>query len=182
MNEPPTAAPQAQPADERGLDPAGAVQSLVRLHNLMVFIVFVGGLASAAVLQVRRGGLDDGLLRRSLLIARVALPVLALLVTAAYTHRRVQVWHRRHEGPARPEQITAMFAASKRVSILLLTGCGLFADACLMFGNRMIDLLLALGTLGLLIVTRPSLKGLAAFTLFFEPDESSTITSSDRPT
>jgi hypothetical protein len=152
-----------------------AVRRLVRLHNLMLFVVFAVGLLSFAILQIRRSGLDDGPLRTALLILRIALPAVALLLTAAYTHAAGRRIDPALGSPRRDERIVSLFAQTKTLSILLLTLCGVFANACLLFGNRLIDLILALGTLGLLWVTRPSLSGLASFTALVdrgsEPDE-----------
>ncbi len=136
---------------------AAAVGKVIRLHNLLIFVVFLVGLICLGITQARGGGADLPVWATNLLITvRIALPILALVLTAVYTSRG---WDQAAASGAGPQAIFELYQRLRLLSMSLLAFAGVFAAVCLVVGNTRGDLLLLLLPFGLLILTRPSLAG-----------------------
>ncbi|RMF71344.1 MAG: hypothetical protein D6744_18065 [Planctomycetota bacterium] len=143
---------------------AAAVTRLVRLHNLEVLIVFIAGLICAGITRQRGGGVLDMSEYRWLDVLRIVAPIAALLLTGAYTQVAMTAFARkRGDAPLAPADVLPLFTRCKHLSMHLLTLTALFACVCLILGNRVMDLVLAVGAWVLLITTRPSTQGFETF-------------------
>ena len=166
QSETPAAEPVREPRPGERF--GAAVTRLIRLHNAMIFVVFVCGLAAVGVAydRAQRGTAFEisDRWRTATLVMRVALPVVALLLTGVYTHLQMK----RHacqmrSGPVSPAVLYNTFQRCKLLSMVLLTLAGVFASVCLVLGHRWIDLIIAAITLLLLIMTRPGLESVTSF-------------------
>jgi len=160
MSEPPSA------AHSTGVEAStkAIVDSLVRRHNLLILVVFVGALLGLAIRQATpRVPLSSGTLL-ALGMARIALPLAGLVATALYTNRLLTSRARQlGQAPASVTDVTPLFERSKTLSMALLAAAAVFADACLAVVARYVDLLLAAGAFGLLLLTRPNMRGVLSF-------------------
>lgn len=162
----PAAEPQTRLRPEARFD--AAVERLIRLHNVMIFVVFVCGLIAVGVAydRAQRGTefeISDRM-RMASLVVRVALPIVALVLTGIFTH----VQMKRHARQMRAGQVPAAqlyntFQRCKLLSMVLLALAGVFASVCLVLGHRWIDLIIAAITLLLLIITRPGTESVSSF-------------------
>lgn len=137
-----------------------AAERLIRAHNTQIFAVFIIGLACIGVrLSTQPVTIHEGAAWWTLAVLRVALPILAMVITGIVTNRLLKRFAVAHpDGYAVPD-LFPVFSTCKRVSMWLLTAAGVFASACLLVtGGRVVDVILAVIPLGLLIVTRPSLE------------------------
>jgi hypothetical protein len=137
---------------------------LVRMSNLAIFVVLVLGLACVAYVQTTRFFSDRQQIHGWLVGLRLLLPMLALFLTGVITRRLLTGFIRR----VGAVELTLgdyipLFARCKGTSIALLTAAGLFSSACLLFGHRTLDVLLAGLPLLLLLITRPTFFSLVAF-------------------
>ena len=148
---------------------AEPARRLVLLHNTQVLLVFVAGLICAGITKQRGGGMLDMQENRWLDVLRVVAPIAVLLLTGVYTQFAMTAFAKRSvAGPLAPVAVLPLFARCKRISMYLLTAAALFACVCLILGNRVMDVALALLAWGLLVATRPSVKGFESFAAIVE--------------
>lgn len=145
------------------------VQRLTREHNLLILGTFVAGLGFLAALQTLRSQPAPREALFWLTIARIAAPLLALLASMFHTNAAISQGLSRAPAGALPVAIvTDAFRRSKLFSLRLVAAVALFADACLLFGARVLDLVLAVATWLLLVNMRPHVRALASFALTME--------------
>lgn len=152
--------------ESRADTPAQLVHRLVRINNLMVFLVVCTALICVALVQ------SSSFFRAQrppwlplLTWLRIGLPVVALILTAVFTQRALSVYLRGLAGrPVSVDSIAPAFYRCKQVSMGLLFAAALFAAVCLLFGHRVADILLVVMPLGLLLIARPSMAGLLSLT------------------
>lgn len=149
------------------------VSRLVKVHNLLIFVVFVAGLVAVGIAYDRYQRAEPfeitDSMRTLLLGLRIAAPLLALILTAMYTNWQMKRQSGRMAvGHVPPARLYGAFLRCKVMSMLLLGLAAGLASVCLVVGHRWIDLIVALAPFILLIVTRPSTPGLQQFIRMIE--------------
>lgn len=167
--------------------PGGAAQSaadkLIRIHNVCLLAVVVGGLG--CIMYVEATHFYSG--RRPafmwlLTIAAIGLPIVALAATAAATNALIKSFVRRiGDLDIDPEAVAPLFFRAKLVSMTTLTFAGLFADACLLFGHRNLEFVLAAIPILLMIITRPARGGVATFATLVDTIRQDMTGTDDEP-
>ncbi len=155
----------ARPADDAKID--RGVGRLLRLHNVQLLLVVLVGLACVAIVKTTKIYSERPAFLGWLTWLRVILPAVALLGIAWITNAALKRLRRLGEAPdASAHALDAAlnaFDRSKRVAQWLLTGVALLAAGSLLFGHRRIDLALAVASLALLWIARPSRRGFEQF-------------------
>jgi hypothetical protein len=162
--------PETVAPESPGLSTAfdSEITRLTRVHNLLIFVVFLAGLVAVGVAYDRheRGRpivIEDSS-RTGLLVLRIALPIMALVLTAMYTSWQMKRQSRRMAaGDVPPAALLSAFQKCKAMSMMLLGIAAVVASVCLALGHRWIDLIVAAIPFLLLIVTRPSTPGMLQF-------------------
>lgn len=163
---PETVAPESRARLSTPFD--SEITRLTKIHNLLVFVVFLAGLVAVGV-AYDRDQRDQAIViaessRTTLLVLRIALPILALVLTAMYTHWQMKRQAGRMAvGSVPPGRLFGAFQKCKIMSMMLLGIAAVVASVCLAMGNRRIDLFVAGIPFLLLIVTRPSTAGMLQF-------------------
>ena len=146
---------------------AAVVTRIIRQNNLAIFLIIVTGLAAVAIVETQHLYPQHPPYLWLLTTLRIIAPILALVLTGVFTNgiiRRLLAEAR--DGPITPASILSAFYVAKVTSIRLLTAAGLFSSACLLFGHRTVDLVLAVIPVLLLLVTRVNQGGPAVFAAF----------------
>lgn len=152
-------------SDRHGGAAQRAADKLIRIHNVLLLAVVVGGLG--CILYVQTTHFHSG--RRPafmwmLTAASIGLPILALAATAAATNGIIKRFVRRiGDLVIDPQAVAPLFFRAKLVSMTTLTLAGFFADACLLFGHRTLEFALAAIPIILMLITRPARGGVATF-------------------
>lgn len=143
------------------------VARLIRHNNLAIFLIVLAGLAAVAMVETQHLFPQLPAWMWLLTLLRIVLPLAALAATGLITS-----WSIRRlladlgQRPVTPAAATPTFYFAKLSSIRLLLLCGLFSSACLLFGHRTLDVILAVVPIVLLVVTRVNQHGPAVFAAF----------------
>jgi hypothetical protein len=143
------------------------VARLIRHNNLAIFLIVVAGLAAVAIVETQHLFQLRPKWMWMVTTLRIALPILALVLTAVLTSRTIdKLLAELGPRPITPALTMPAFYFSKLASIILLTATGLICSASLIFGHRAIDIALVLIPILLLFITRVNEHGPTVFAAF----------------
>lgn len=133
------------------------VERLIRLHNLLLLIIVVVGLAAIMYVNATHVFPNRPPFMRWLTALRIILPLAALLLSFLLSRAAIERISRTRTSALVPIDVAAQaFRRAKSVTLAIVASVALFADLCLVVGHQTLDLMLAVFPLVIFIIMRPA--------------------------
>lgn len=136
------------PQTEQASDPVAiaVIERLLRIHNVLILLLVAGGMAVVLYVQTTHAYSGSRPAWTGwLTAARIALPILALVATFAWSNAMLSRLCRESHGVRPPmERVARSFFRAKFGSMIVMAVVVAFADYCLLFGHTAVDIALVL--------------------------------------